>query len=135
MSGKVVFEKDPEIFTEEEIKLLNISDEEMDTFQKAQAIVDTVALLPDSEKEQEKLFAKIDKLIPDTSDLKEGLEKLVEIIKDDPKFGEQLMALFVLVNSAKDEPEATTEKVSLDDIKKEQTAATVEQIMNKPIKK
>ena len=135
MKEKIVIENDPILFTEEELKALNLTAEELSILQAGVAEADTADMLPESEKDADKLFAKIEKTIPNTSDMKEGFEKLIEIVKKDPKFLEQILTLYNLVNSVEVLPEATTEKVSLDAIKNEQTNITVEKIMSKPIKK
>lgn len=135
MKEKIVIENDPVLFSEEEIKALKLTPEEMSILQAGVAAADTVDKLPDSEKEQEKLFAKIEKIIPNTPDMKKGFEQLIEIANKDPEFIEQILTLYNVVNSVEEFPPAATEKVSLEDIKKEQTAVIVEEIMKKPVKK
>lgn len=127
---KIVIEQDPILFTEEEIKVLNLTQEELSILQAAMADADTVNKLPDSEKEEDKLFAKIEKKIPNTSDMKEGFEKIIEVSKKEPDFLEQILTLYTVVNSVEELPPPTAEKVSLEDIANEQATAIAEQIIN-----
>lgn len=107
-------------FTPEELDLLNFTDEEYDLIEKAFDISKTTEILPEK---PEDLLKKIDKVFGNLSE-EEIKTKTEELVKTDPEFIKQIVALYSLValDSAVPEQNASVEKVSLDEIKEYKSA-------------
>lgn len=120
-----------EIFSEEEWKKLNFTQEERDAIEGAVALAETCDLLPDQEsaKELNKFYEKIEKNVQVSDDLAKDLIHLLEVGKKDPEFRQQLFALYQIANSVEEEAPAVTEKVSLADVEAEKLNQKVDSIL------
>lgn len=113
------------LFTEEELKILNFSDEELDLLLEADATVKTFDMISG---DVEKIFKRIDKEFP--NDGVKTLEKFTELCKTDPKFITQLIAMNEVFSEVKPEVqgEAKVEKISTTDIQKSKTSDNIAKI-------
>lgn len=102
------------LFTEEELKILNLSEQELNDILDADALAKTAAMLPE---EPDAILKKIDKQFPD--DAAGILEKYAELAKKDPKFIMQLIAMNEIFGEVKPEEPPKVEKVSLTDVNNE----------------
>lgn len=110
-------------FTDEEIAEFGLTEADLGIFKDAEALVQTVDMLPD---DPDKLLNKIEKEIPD--DIEAGFTKLTEILEKDQKFYAQIVALNEAINAVS-EFEPQTEKLSLSDIQKEKDSEMANQIL------
>lgn len=86
-------------FTEEELKKLNFTQEELDILADAEAYTKTAELLPE---DIDPILDRIDKEFPNGKDFDGTFKKLDEIAKSDPKFYTQIVALSTLVGDCKE---------------------------------
>lgn len=115
------------IFTDEQLKRLNFSKEEIEIIEEAALIRQAADVMPNSEAEMDAFFQKLDATFPPSSDLAGTFNKYMDLMKTDPKFFSQIVAMNALLDTVEDEPEAKTEKISVKDIKKEKAAVSNEQ--------
>ena len=101
--------------SEEMIKELQLTEEEVKEYEDAMALVESIESI--SFDEMEKVMEKFYKLIPD--DYEEGLKKFMEIAQKQPEFIKKVITFFEIFNEIEVLPEPTIEKVSTDDIKKD----------------
>ena len=130
MKKKVLNENESIIstmFTEKELAELKFTPEEIEALENAELISQAADFMPNSEKDMDAFFEKYDKTFPPSDDMFGTFKKFVELQKTDPDFYSQIIAMNALVDVVEEVPEATTEKVSLDDIKKEQNAQLSEE--------
>lgn len=101
--------------SEEMARDLNLTEEEVQEYEEAMALVETIESV--SFDEMEKVMNKFYKLIPDDYD--EGAKKFMELAQKQPEFIKKVITFFEILNSIEVLPEPTIEKVSSDDIKKD----------------
>ena len=103
-------------FTEEELKKLNFTEEELNILEDASAYAETADILPDN---PDTFVNKLDKEFP-SEDPNKVFEKLAELAKKDSNFVNQILAVIELTGSARDDVAANpqVEKVSLGEINK-----------------
>ena len=85
------------LFTEEELKVLKFSKEEMEEILDADAIAKTADMLPE---EVDGILDRIDKEFPD--DIEGAIKKYAELAEKDPNFIVQLVALNELMGDVKE---------------------------------
>ena len=115
------------IFTDEQLKRLDFSEEEIEIIEEAALIRQAADVMPNSEAEMDAFFQKLDETFPPSSDMAGTFNKYMDLMKTDPKFFSQIVAMNALLDTVEDEPEAKTEKISVKDIKKEKAAVSNEQ--------
>ncbi len=118
--------EEPVLFTKEEIEKYGITPEDLELFNDAEALSATVEMLPE---DADKILERLDKEIPD--DYEQGFKKLAEIAEKDPKFFQQILALYEVTNSVREVPPAKTEKVSLDAVEEAKREEAINQILAK----
>ena len=119
-----------ELFSEEdfeEMRKLGISEDEIDTLKNADAIKQTVDLLPD-EKHMAKFMASVRKTFAN-KDIGKELMKFLELSKKDPEYFLQVIALFEVSDINDFTPKASIEKVSV-----AQVSAEVDQVQKDDLK-
>ena len=77
-------------FTEEELKELNFTPEELEILETASAFVETEEMIPDDADE---FIKKIENTFSDTDTSDETFQKLTDLCKTDPEFVNQMIAL------------------------------------------
>lgn len=114
-----------DFFTEEELKILNFSAEELDLILDADATAKTAEMIPE---DISKIIKRIDKEFP--NDVNGTFEKLAQLCKSDPKFITQLMAITEVCSEVKPEvkAEASVQKVTKKDISSEKKNETLNEI-------
>ncbi len=115
------------VFTDKELAELDLTPEELENLEIAEAICQANDVLPDNEKDIEAFYAKFDALFAPSEDVQGTYDKFVNLKKTDPKFFEQIVAMSALLDAVDEVPPAETSKVSLDDIEKEKTAVANEE--------
>lgn len=118
----------PALFTEEELKKLNLTPEELANLEAADAFCDTAELLPDDEKGMDAFFDKIEKTFP--NDFQGAFEKLGEVAQKDPAFFRQLLALNSILNDVEEVPPARVEKINPNLVKKAQADEKLKAILD-----
>lgn len=86
--------------TEEEIKEIGFTPEELEIIRNAEAMAQTADILPEDPDE---LYAKMEKLFPGNDNLNQVFEKLNALGKTNPDLLIQMVALSEVTNSAKPE--------------------------------
>lgn len=86
--------------TEEEIKEIGFTPEELEIIRNAEAMAQTIDILPE---EPDELYAKMEKLFPGNDNLDQVFEKLAGLEKNNPELLVQMVALSEATNSAKPE--------------------------------
>jgi len=86
-------------FTEEELKKLNFTQEELDILADAEGYAQTADLLPE---DIDPILDRIDKEFPNGKDFDGTFKRLAELAKKDPKFYAQVIALSTLVGDCKE---------------------------------
>ncbi len=86
-------------FTEEELKKLNFTQEELDILADAEGYAQTADLLPE---DIDPILDRIDKEFPNGKDFDGTFKRLAELAKNDPKFYAQVIALSTLVGDCKE---------------------------------
>lgn len=114
------------MFTEKELKELDFTPEEVEILETAEAICMANDVMPDSEKDMDAFFDKFDATFPPSADFEGTLKKFMNLQNTDPKFLQQIIAMSALLDTVEEVPQAETQKVSLDEIKKEQAAVANE---------
>ncbi len=109
------------LFTDAELAELDFSPEEIEAIENAELISRAAAIMPDSEKEMDAFFEKFDATFPPSVDAVGTYKKFMELTKSDPVFIQQIIAMNALVDVVEEVPPAETSKVSLDEIKMEQS--------------
>ncbi len=109
------------LFTEAELAELNFSAEEIEAIENAEMISRAADVMPNSEKEMDAFFNKFDATFPPSADIEGTYQKFVDLAKSDPVFFNQIVAMHGLVDVVEEVPPAETSKVSLDEIKMEQS--------------
>lgn len=108
------------LFSPDELAVLGFSKDEIDVLYSADALSDTVALLPEENK-SEKVIEDMKKYVVIKNDnLEESISEFLQLAETHPDVFTELYALKELVNSVKEEEPATTQKLSADDIKQAQ---------------
>lgn len=115
-----------EILPQDIIEKYNITAEELEMLKDAQAIVDTVAMLPDN---AEKFIDKIQKEFP--NDYDGAWKKFAEVIQKDPKFLNQLIAFNEISNTVSEEKPPVVEKLSSNQLKSKHTDELIADVMSK----
>ena len=110
------------LFTEKELAELQFSEEEIESIEMAELISQSADVLPDSDAKLDEFFEKFDKMFPPSTDVEGTFKKFMNLQTTDPKFLEQIVAVSALIDTVEEFPPAATEKVSLEDIRKEQNA-------------
>lgn len=111
------------LFSDEEIKELQISEDELAMIEHAQAAVDTINILPENSSA---LIEKIQKLFGNEPTQEEIEAKVKELSKSDPEFLKQLISLYSLVqfSGVEEEEQPKVEKVEINKIKEEKEKET-----------
>lgn len=86
------------LFTEEELKILNFSKEEVEEILDADAIAKTAQMLPE---EVDGILDRIDREFPD--DIEGSIKKYAELAEKDPNFIVQLVAMNELFGDVKEQ--------------------------------
>lgn len=89
-------------FTEEELKELNFTPEELETLEGASAYSETVDMLPD---DPDAFIKKIEETFSDDDNEDTTLQKLTDLCKTDPDFVNQMIALQEVYGAVKLYPE------------------------------
>lgn len=111
-------------FTADELKILDFSNEELNTILDSEALVKTVDMLPD---EPDAVLNRLDKEIP--NDLNAAFEKIAELAQKDPEYTKQLVAMNEIFDEVKPEaPEAKVKKVSTKQMSEQLIKEDVEKI-------
>ena len=97
MAQKIVNEFLP--FTEEELKKLNFSQEELDILADAESYAQTAELLPE---DVDPILDRIEKEFPNGKDFDGAFKKLAELAQKDPKFYAQILALATVTGDCKE---------------------------------
>lgn len=105
-----------EIFTEKELAELDFTEEEIDAIESAEQLSQITSVLPQNEKELDKLFEKIDKTFPNDADFMTIAKIYGELMNKDPQFINQLYAISFIMDEVTPVPEPKTEKVSLNTV-------------------
>lgn len=116
------------IFTEKELAELKFTPEEIADIEEAELVCRTADLVPNSEKELDAFYAEVDALFSSSEDPNVVFENYKNKINSDQKFAERFLAINTLIDTVEEVPEATTAKVSLDDIKNEKSQEKVERV-------
>ncbi len=119
-------EKNESLFTDEELKVLKFSDEELEIISDANAIAKTSDMLPE---EADDLLNRIDKEFPD--DLAGTFEKLAELSQTDPKFVAQLVAMNEVFADVTTVPPTSVESVSVKEELLKEGIANIKKILRK----
>lgn len=77
-------------FTEEELKQLNFTPEELEILETASAYSQTTQMLPDDE---DALLKKIDETFSEDAPSDDTMQKIVDLCSTDPEFINQLIAV------------------------------------------
>jgi len=85
-------------FTEEELKELNLSPEELDVLEWASAYSQTAELLPD---DFDAFQNKLDESFNDKKTPEAVMDKITDLIETDPEFVNQMMAFQEIMTSVK----------------------------------
>lgn len=91
--------------TAEEIKKLNLSQEELDILADAEGYTQTLDLLPEN---IDPILDRIDKEFPNGKDFDGTFKRLAELAEKDPKFYAQVLALSTIVGDCKEVKNTTT---------------------------
>lgn len=86
-------------FTEEEIKKLKFTQEELDILADAESYAQTADILPE---DIDPILDRIDKEFPNGKDFDGTFKKLAELAEKDPKFYAQVLALITLTGDCKE---------------------------------
>lgn len=108
------------IFTEKELAQLNFTEEELADIMAAEAMGEFVDIMPNGDKEMDEFFTKFEALFRTGEPAPVVYQRYMDLAKTDPKFQAQIVAMTFLLDQIEEVPESKTEKVSLEDIKKEQ---------------
>lgn len=111
-------------FTEEELKQLNLTEEELNILEDASAISETLDMLPD---DPDKFLDRVDKEFP-YNDPNQVFQKLADLAKKDPAFVNELIAVVDLTGRAREVEEPQVEKVSINEINQLNEQARDEEI-------
>lgn len=116
------------LFTQKELDELKFTEEELENLVEAELISQTLDTLPDTEEGLDAFYQKIDTVFADNLSPEEFAKVYSDLVKKDPNFLEQIVAVSAIIDLVKEKAPATAEKISLDAIKAEkQTIATEEQ--------
>lgn len=114
------------IFTPEELKELKFTEEELELFEDTRAIVETAETLPEN---PDKLLDFYNKKVP--NDFEKALNALGELSKSNPKFVQDLLSMFYLMEDVEQEPAPEVQKVTLSDINAEKNDDLLNRLLAK----
>lgn len=92
-------------FTDEELRELNFTQEELDILESASAYSQTVDMLPDNDQDVQEFIQKIDDNFSEDDNPDVTLQKLTDLCKTDPDFINQMIALQEVYGSVRFYPE------------------------------
>lgn len=107
------------LFTDKELEELEFTPEEIEIIETAELVSQLSDSIPDSDEKLDKFFDKFEKTFPPSEDMVETMKRFMSLSESDPEFFSQIIAYNTLIDTVEEVPEATAEKVSLADIKKE----------------
>ena len=110
----------------EEMRKLGLTDDELDTLQNAEAIVQTVDFLPDG-KDLGKLATYIAKLFPGKN-VGEEITNFFNLAEKNPDLFLQIAMFYKVLEIEKNTPVAVAEKISLADIEAEKDNQNKEEL-------
>ena len=116
------------LFTQAELDKLNFSAEEIEAIEEVEEAGQALSLLPDSEKEMDAFFARVEKEFPLNKSFDETFNHYQELMQKDPEFIGKIVVVSALLDEVQQVPPPKTEKISLDEINAEnQLKAKAEQ--------
>lgn len=115
------------LFTDKELAELNLTPEEIEVLETAEAVSQAADIVPESEKDLDVFFEKYDATFPPSTDFEATVNKFRDLEKTDPKFFQQIVAMSALIDTVEEVPPVETEKVSLAEIEKEKAAIVGEE--------
>lgn len=107
-----------EMFTPEELAELKFTAEEIEILEGAEAMNRALKIMPDSEKEMDEFFARVEKEFPAGRPPEETFAHYQELMKTDIDFIGKMVTMSALVDEVEQVPPPTSEKVSADEINK-----------------
>ncbi len=116
-----------DLFTEMEINELGLTQKDIDIFNDAESLADTIELLPE---DSDKVMKNIDKYVEEKDSFDESVASYLNLAETNPQVFKELFGLYELVNSVKEVEPAQTQKLSAADIQKEEENEIWNNIVN-----
>ena len=119
-----------QMFTEKELADLNFTPEEIETLEYAESVNRALNFMPNSDKDMEALFDRLEKEFPKGKSAEETLAHYEELMKTDPEFIQQLVTMSLVLDEVEQVPPPKSEKISADELSSEKENQNAEKQKN-----